>query len=58
MIEETYAKKQTPSEDVPRRGPEAAPTGHNDIITDINICQASQCLVLTSSKNGVVKVWK
>lgn len=58
VIEETYAKKQTSTEDVPRRGPESAPQGHNDIITDVNICQASQCLVLTSSKNGVVKVWK
>ena len=58
MIEETYAKKQMSTEDVPRRGPEAAPQGHIDIITDVNICQASQCLVLTASKNGVVKVWK
>ena len=58
VIEETYSKKQTSSEDIPRRGPDAPPQGHNDIITDVNLCQASQCLVLTASSNGVVKVWK
>ncbi|XP_053378617.1 phosphoinositide 3-kinase regulatory subunit 4-like [Mercenaria mercenaria] len=58
VIEETYSKKQTSSEDIPRRGPDAPPQGHNDIITDVSLCQASQCLVLTSSRNGVVKVWK
>ncbi|KAL3861428.1 hypothetical protein ACJMK2_007462 [Sinanodonta woodiana] len=58
VIEETCSKKQTTNEDIPRRGPEAPPIGHTDTITDINICQASQCLVLSSSRNGIVKVWK
>ncbi|KAL4221189.1 phosphoinositide-3-kinase [Mactra antiquata] len=58
VIEETYSKKPQISEDIPRRGPDAPLQGHNDIITDINFCQASQCLVLTSARNGVVKVWK
>lgn len=58
VIEETYAKKQSVSEEIPRCGPDAPPQGHNDIISDVGLCQASQCLVLTASRNGIVKVWK
>lgn len=58
VIQETYQKKQTTNEDIPRRGPEMPPSGHQDIISDVNLCQASQCLVLTGSRDGVVKVWK
>ncbi|XP_062578229.1 phosphoinositide 3-kinase regulatory subunit 4-like [Saccostrea cucullata] len=58
VIQEFYTKKQVTSEDNPRRGPEAPPQGHRDIISDINLCQTSQCLVITGSRDGVVKVWK
>ncbi|XP_052760753.1 phosphoinositide 3-kinase regulatory subunit 4-like [Mya arenaria] len=58
VIEETYSKKPTTNDDTPKRGPEAPPQGHNDIITDVSLCQASQCLVITASRNGIVKVWK
>ena len=58
VIQETYTKKQVSSEDIPRGGPEAPPQGHHDIISDIGLCQTSQCLVVTASRDGVVKVWK
>ncbi|XP_069112623.1 phosphoinositide 3-kinase regulatory subunit 4-like isoform X1 [Argopecten irradians] len=58
VIQETYTKKQVSNDDIPRRGPEAPSQGHHDIISDINLCQTSQCLVITASRDGVVKVWK
>ncbi|VDH98516.1 phosphoinositide-3-kinase, regulatory subunit 4 [Mytilus galloprovincialis] len=59
VIIETYTKKQTlTSEDIPRCGPDTPAIGHHDVISDINTCMASQCLVITGSRDGVVKVWK
>ncbi|XP_078336739.1 phosphoinositide 3-kinase regulatory subunit 4-like isoform X1 [Crassostrea virginica] len=58
VIQELYTKKQVTSEDAPRRGPEPPPQGHRDIISDINLCQSSQCMVITGSRDGVIKVWK
>lgn len=39
-------------------GPEQPPAGHRDTITDITMCQTSQCFLVTSSHDGVIKVWK
>ncbi|XP_048750935.2 phosphoinositide 3-kinase regulatory subunit 4-like isoform X2 [Ostrea edulis] len=58
VIQEFYTKKQVTNDDTPRRGPEAPPQGHRNIISDINLCQTSQCLVITGSRDGVIKVWK
>lgn len=59
VIIETYSKKQTStSDDIPRCGPDVPAPGHRDIISDINTCIGSQCLVITGSRDGVVKVWK
>lgn len=58
VIQELYTKKPVTNDDAPRRGPEAPPQGHRDIISDINLCQASQCMVITGSRDGVIKVWK
>ncbi len=59
VIQETYGKARNSStDDIPRRGPDVPPTGHHDVITDINICQTTQCFIITSSRDGVVKVWK
>ncbi|XP_041377701.1 phosphoinositide 3-kinase regulatory subunit 4-like [Gigantopelta aegis] len=58
VIQEVCTKKQISTEDIPRRVPEAPSSGHHDIISDVSICQASQCLVITASRDGVVKVWK
>ena len=37
---------------------ETPPMGHLDAISDITLCQASQCLVVSASFNGHIKVWK
>jgi len=39
-------------------GPEQPPAGHRDTITDMTMCQTSQCFLVTSSHDGVIKVWK
>lgn len=39
-------------------GPELPPPGHRDTITDITMCQTSQCFLVTSSYDGIIKVWK
>jgi len=51
------AKRAGP-EEVRGRGAEAPSPGHNDAITDIEMCQANQCFLLTASRNGIIKVWK
>uniref|UniRef100_A0A8D8VIJ6 non-specific serine/threonine protein kinase n=1 Tax=Cacopsylla melanoneura TaxID=428564 RepID=A0A8D8VIJ6_9HEMI len=45
-------------EDSPRAGPEQVVPGHFDVVTDLTLGQASQCLLVTGSNDGVVKVWK
>lgn len=45
-------------EDSPRRGPESLPVGHHDIITDVATFQTTQGFIVTSSRDGIVKVWK
>lgn len=46
------------SEEVPRAGPEPPAAGHRDCISDIALCKASQCFMVTASRDGVIKVWK
>ncbi|XP_055958474.1 phosphoinositide 3-kinase regulatory subunit 4-like [Patella vulgata] len=58
VVQEVYNRKQTSSEDIPHRGPEAPSTAHHNMISDIGICQSSQCLVITASRDGVIKLWK
>ncbi|XP_044262700.1 phosphoinositide 3-kinase regulatory subunit 4 isoform X2 [Tribolium madens] len=45
-------------EEGPRGGPEQPPAGHRDCITDITLCKASQCFMVSSSRDGIIKVWK
>lgn len=45
-------------DEVPRAGPEPPSPGHRDCICDIALCKASQCFMVTASRDGVVKVWK
>ncbi|XP_017771764.1 PREDICTED: phosphoinositide 3-kinase regulatory subunit 4 [Nicrophorus vespilloides] len=45
-------------DEIPRAGPEPPPTGHRDSITDIALCKTKQCFMLTSSRDGVIKIWK
>ncbi|GBN01215.1 Phosphoinositide 3-kinase regulatory subunit 4 [Araneus ventricosus] len=51
-------KASSSSEDQPRRYPETPPVGHYDIISAISTIQTTQPLILSASKDGVVKVWK
>ena len=59
VIQEMYGRSKAASkEDVPPRGPDTPPVGHHDVISDVNICQTTQCFIITSARDGVVKVWK
>lgn len=58
-VQEIHSKQKSGVvEDSPRRGPEALPVGHHDIITDIATFQTTQGFIVTSSRDGIVKVWK
>ncbi|KAL0276782.1 UNVERIFIED_CONTAM: hypothetical protein PYX00_004283 [Menopon gallinae] len=50
--------KRGPPDESRGRITEAPHPGHHDAITDIEMCQATQCFLLTSSRNGIIKVWK
>ena len=59
VIQETYSKvRHNPTEDFPRHDPEGPALGHHDIITDINMCFSNQHLIVSASRDGVVKIWK
>ncbi|KDR14050.1 phosphoinositide 3-kinase regulatory subunit 4 isoform X2 [Zootermopsis nevadensis] len=45
-------------EESPRPGPDQPQAGHHDWISEIALCQASQCFLLSGSRDGVIKVWK
>ncbi|KAL1124298.1 hypothetical protein AAG570_002066, partial [Ranatra chinensis] len=45
-------------EECPRAGPDQPATGHHNAITDITLCQATQCFMVTGARDGVIKVWK
>ncbi|XP_056633826.1 phosphoinositide 3-kinase regulatory subunit 4 isoform X2 [Diorhabda sublineata] len=51
-------RKLDRGEEIPRPGPEPPAAGHRDCISDIAMCKASQCFLVTSSRDGVIKVWK
>ena len=34
------------------------PVGHRDIISDIAVCNYSQPFIISSSRDGVIKIWK
>lgn len=67
VVQEVQTKPHTPAagvprsnvaEESPRAGPDQPATGHYDGITDISMCQAGQCFMLTGARDGVIKVWK
>ncbi|GFT53351.1 phosphoinositide 3-kinase regulatory subunit 4 [Nephila pilipes] len=51
-------EKGSLSDDVARRYPETPPVGHYDFISAIATMQTTQPMILSASKDGVVKVWK
>ncbi|XP_053678461.1 phosphoinositide 3-kinase regulatory subunit 4 [Anopheles nili] len=47
------------SDDDHRMGPEMPAHGHNDVISDLLMCRtAKQTFVASSSRDGVIKLWK
>lgn len=54
----TAARSTGKADETPRAGPEPPPAGHRDCISDIILCKASQCFMVSSSRDGVIKVWK
>lgn len=59
VVQEIHSKQKcNVVDDSPRRGPESLPVGHHDIITDIATFQTTQGFIVTSSRDGIVKVWK
>uniref|UniRef100_A0A8C5PK20 Phosphoinositide 3-kinase regulatory subunit 4 n=1 Tax=Leptobrachium leishanense TaxID=445787 RepID=A0A8C5PK20_9ANUR len=59
VVQEIQSKHTAgPSEETPRKGPESLPAGHHDIITDIATFHTTQGFIVTSSRDGIVKVWK
>ncbi|XP_072035782.1 phosphoinositide 3-kinase regulatory subunit 4-like isoform X1 [Amphiura filiformis] len=61
VIVETYGKHRgSASSDDTRKSPEQVPVGHRDIITDIAAFQtsSSSAALVTTSRDGVVKIWK
>ncbi|KAG4077720.1 hypothetical protein HA402_011149 [Bradysia odoriphaga] len=46
-------------EEQPRSGPDSPAPGHNDMVTDMLMCKtAKQMFVASSSRDGVIKLWK
>jgi WD40 repeat protein len=45
-------------EESPRPCPDQPQAGHHDWVSEIAMCQASQCFLLSGSRDGVIKVWK
>lgn len=60
VIYENYEKKRTNTGFDERvvRGIDEPPVGHHDCITDIAVTKQPQNLLISCSKDGVVKVWK
>lgn len=46
-------------DETPRSGPELPSAGHHDVITDLALCKTlKQTFLVSSSRNGVIKLWK
>lgn len=47
------------TEDSLKPGPDLPSPGHNDVITDLVLCRTQkQTFVASSSRDGVIKLWK
>lgn len=47
-------------EQQPRSGPELPAAGHNDVITELLLCQSTkqQTFFASASRDGIIKLWK
>lgn len=53
------ASSRTNADEIPKPGPELPSVGHNDVITDLVLCRTQkQTFVASSSRDGVIKLWK
>lgn len=61
MIQELETKTNLPrkAEEIPRSAPDMPHPGHNDGITELIMCKTEkQMFVASSSRDGVIKLWK
>ena len=60
VIREVYCKSNqvTTQDDVPKRGPDKPPTGHHDCITDLAVITNPQHFLISSARDGSIKIWK
>lgn len=58
VTQEVTTEQPLPREEGPQCGPDTPATGHLDTISDVTLCQATQCLIISSARNGHIKVWK
>lgn len=71
VIQEIYNGNQQPAagqagassrsnvDEIPKPSPESPSVGHNDVITDLVLCRTQkQTFVASSSRDGVIKLWK
>lgn len=55
----TSSSSSSSDEQQPRSGPELPQPGHIDVIADMLVCRtAKQTFVASSSRDGVIKLWK
>ena len=57
VIYEAYENQKT-ALDEPRSDDCDISVGHRNIITDLIVCSSSQQYIVTSTQDGIVKVWK
>lgn len=58
VVEPGTSRVTSKGDEVPRAGPEPPSPAHRDCISDVALCKASQCFLLSASRDGVIKVWK
>lgn len=58
VTHEILQQSRTGGEGAPRAGPEPPSAAHRDCIGELALCKASQCFLVTASRDGVIKVWK
>ncbi|XP_046850772.1 phosphoinositide 3-kinase regulatory subunit 4-like isoform X2 [Xenia sp. Carnegie-2017] len=60
VLREMYCKSSqvVVQDDMPKRAPDKPPTGHHDCITDLAFVTTPQHLLVSASRDGVIKIWK
>jgi phosphoinositide-3-kinase regulatory subunit 4 len=59
MVGSSGSNSSVRMEEAPRSGPEMPTVSHHDVITDLVLCRTQkQTFVASSSRDGVIKLWK